>query len=205
MKTYAAAILTAYAAATSQPWSEGTTLVNDDNIGTQASNFSFSEAFISDQDFVQGVNLASDVLIAIEAIRIEINDLNDTLDLIGTTVKGNEDAYTAMHGDWTTADAQADTNATNMGTNAGSISDNDKAIKAIEDAIADLKEQVDDQLASAKLFCHQFIYTSVIPAECAAILKNGDLITAGGDRIAEVFVWPTASATTTTTDATTTP
>jgi len=88
-------------------------------------------------------------------------------------------------------------NAQNRETNSGDITSNDNALTAIEGTIADLREQVDDQTATAKLFCHQFIYTSVIPDECAAILDNGDLITAGGDRIAEVFVWPAAAPTAT--------
>ena len=57
-----------------------------------------------------------------------------------------------------------------MGTNTTNVTDNDNALKAIEDDIEDLRPQVEAHILTAKLFCHQFIYTSVIPKECAAIL-----------------------------------
>ena len=41
MRTYVAALMTAFAAATSEPWAGDSTLVNNDDIAAQATAFSF--------------------------------------------------------------------------------------------------------------------------------------------------------------------
>ena len=196
MKINIAALLGAYAVATdsAQGWSDGDVIVNNDDIKAAAQDFSFNEQFISDEDFVHGVNLASDVLIAIEAIRIEVQDIDIALDDIDLVVTANEAAYLTMRQTHTTTDAQAGRNAENREINTQNISYNTHALDVIEDAIDGLRAQVDDHLGAAKLFCHQFIYTSDIPEECDHILINGQPVTEGGDRILEEYKWDQVSA-----------
>ena len=96
MKTFfASTLLLAYATAASveKPWSEGDVLVSNDNIAAQAESFSFAEQFITDPAFLSGINLSADVLIAIEAIRMEMNAIKKSLDRIDGVVTENEQDY----------------------------------------------------------------------------------------------------------------
>ena len=97
MKSFVAALLATYVAATAvdadAPWAESGAMVDNADIADQASTFDWDKPFISEENYVRGVNLESDVLIAIEAIRIEIKDLTDILGNIDIAVTDNEEKH----------------------------------------------------------------------------------------------------------------
>lgn len=144
MRTFTATLLTAiaYAAkstASAESWADGAAMVDSSDIAGQASTFDWNTNFISDSTFTAGVNLQSDVYIAIEAIRLEINELLNELREIEVVVGNNENDYTRMHGEWTDADTQSDANVMDSNNNTGDIATNAGDIDAIQQAIMSLR------------------------------------------------------------------
>ena len=113
-KSFVATILASYAAAATAPWAESGTMVDNDDIVQQAGTFDWNAPFITEENYIRGVNLESDVLIAIEAIRIEIVDLRDILQTIDGTVADNEDQHNNMQGDYNDTVIRHDNNVINV-------------------------------------------------------------------------------------------
>ena len=146
MKSFVAALLATYVAASTvqadAPWAESGVMVDNADISQQADTFDWNAPFISEENYVRGVNLESDVLIAIEAIRIEVIDIRTRLEDISNEINDNEDKHTQQSGEYNEILIKHDDTKVTVDEQAGQIAEIKKEIDQINTHIEEGEAQL---------------------------------------------------------------
>jgi hypothetical protein len=165
-------------------WTGTESLPNGD-LPAAADRFDFDQSFLEDGEFKSGVQIQADIFTAIEAYvqhvqtgaRL-INELSgDSDDLQNHILDPVTPALEGLKND-------VEANRADIEANAGNIENNRQEIVAANARLDGLAHRTCLNHDALRLFCHRFLFSEHLPAECKPILHHR-----AHDRLTVLYSW----------------